>query len=122
MEDSQAERIFQLIKDKSQENHFFDVLASSSNPFPWLQPLMERGYFTPNNNPPPEEVPNQKGYFTIPRWNVLGYLENVAQQNANSPNDEITASIVSIVDSIINYKNEDDERIDNCTTDWVWSR
>lgn len=119
-EDSQAKKIFQLIKnDKSQENHFFEVLASSSNPFPWLKPLMERGYFAPNNNPPPEEVPNKKGYFTIPRWNVLGYLENVAQQNANNPNDEITAPIVSVVDSIINYKNEAGERIDNCTTDWV---
>jgi len=117
--ESPAERIFQLIKDKPQENHFFEVLASSSNPFPWLKPLIERGYFAPKNNPPPEEVPNQKGSFTIPRWNVLDYLENVARQNANNPNDEVTASIINVVDSIINYKNEAGERIDNCTTDWV---
>ena len=117
--ESPAERIFQLIKDKPQEYHFFEVLASSSNPFAWLKPLIERGYFAPKNNPPPEEVPTQKGSFTIPRWNVLGYLENVAHQNANNPIDEITTSLVSVIDSIINYKNEAGERIDNCTTDWV---
>ena len=119
MEDDAAERIFQIIKDKPQENHFFEVLACTSNPFPWLKPLMERGYFDPKKNPPPEEVPTQKGSFTIPRWNVLGYLENVARQNANNPTDEITASLVSVVDSIISYKNEADERIDNSTTDWI---
>lgn len=120
MEDSQAERIFQLIRnDESQENHFFEVLASTSNPLPWLKPLMERGYFAPDKNPPPEEVPNQKGSFTIPRWNVLGYLENVAKQNARNPTDEITTPLVSVIDSIINYKNEAGERVDNSTTDWV---
>jgi hypothetical protein len=118
MEDDRAERIFQIIKnDKSQENHFFEVLARSSNPLPWLKPLMERGYFDPKNNPPPEEVPTQKGSFTIPRWNVLGYLENAAQQNAKNPTDEITSLLVYIVDSIINHKNEAGERIDNYVTD-----
>ena len=118
MEADRAERIFQIIKnDKSQENHFFEVLARSSNPLPWLKPLMERGYFDPKNNPPPEEVPTQKGSFTIPRWNVLGYLENAAQQNAKNPTDEITSLLVSIIDSIINYKNEAGDRIDNHVTD-----
>lgn len=117
--ESPAERVFQLIKDEPQENHFFEVLADSNNPFPWLKPLMERGYFDPKNNPSPEEVPNQKGYFTIPRWNVLGYLENVAKQNARNPTDEITTPLISVIDSIINYKNEAGERIDNSTTDWV---
>ncbi len=120
MGNSQAEKIFQLIKnDKSQENHFFEVLASTSNALPWLKPLLERGYFDPRNNPPPEEVPTQKGSFTIPRWNVLGCLENIARQNASNPTEEITASLVSVVDSIITYKNETGERIDNSTTDWV---
>ena len=120
MENNQAEKIFQLIKnDKSQENHFFEVLARSSNPLPWLKPLMEKGYFDPRYNPPPEEVPTQKGSFTIPHWNVLGYLENVARQNDNNPTDEITVPLVSVVDSIINYKDEAGERVDNCITDWV---
>ena len=118
MEDDQANRIFQIIKnDKSHENHFFEVLARTSNSLPWLKPLLEKGYFDPKNNPPPEEVPTQKGAFTIPSWNVLGYLENTAQLNAKKPNEEITSHLVSIIDSIINHKNDAGERIENHITD-----
>ncbi len=118
MEDDQANRIFQIIKnDKSYENHFFEVLARTSNPLRWLKPLKEKGYFDPNNNHPPEEVPTQKRAFTIPRWNVLGYLENAARQNAKNPTDEITSHLVSIIDSIVNHKNDAGERIENHITD-----
>jgi len=114
----EVEKVFQLIKnDKAQEDHFFEVLADTSNPLPWLKPLVERDYFSPKNNPPPVEVPDQKGFFTIPRWNVLGYLENVANQNAKNPNDEITEALLKIVDSIIKFRDEAGERIDNYVTD-----
>ncbi|MFC2069793.1 hypothetical protein ACFLTB_01285, partial [Chloroflexota bacterium] len=118
MEQDQANRLFQIIKnDKSHENHFFEVLARSSNPLPWLKPLKEQGYFDPKNNPPPEEVPTQKGSYTIPRWNVLGYLENAAQLNAKNPTDEITSHLIGIIDSMINHKNDAGERIENHITD-----
>jgi hypothetical protein len=118
MENDRTEKVFQIIKnDKAQENHFFETLARSSNSLPWLKPLVERGYFNRERNPSPEPVPTQKGYFTIPRWNVLGYLVNVAQQNAKNPSEEITSLLHSIVDSIISYKNEANQRIDNYITD-----
>lgn len=114
----EAEQVFQLIKnDKAQEDHFFEVLADTSNPLPWLKPLVEGDYFNPKNNPPPAEVLDQKGFFTIPRWNVLGYLENVASQNAKTPNDEVTETLLKIVDFIIKYRDEAGERIDNYVTD-----
>lgn len=115
-----ADRVFQMIKnDKPQEDYLFKKLASSTNPFPWLEPLKGKDYFNPINNPPPQEVPDKKGYFTIPYWNVLGYLENVAKQNAKTPSDEITDSLVEIVDSIINYRDEAGIRIENYRTDWI---
>ncbi len=118
MEDDQANRVFQIIKnDKSHEDHFFEVLAHTNNPFPWLELLTEKGYFDPKNNPPPEEVPTPKGAFTIPRWNVLGYLENAAQLNAKNPTDEITSYLASIIDSIVNHRNDAGERIENHITD-----
>jgi hypothetical protein len=97
----------------------FKKLASSTNPFPWLEPLKGRGYFNPTNNPPPQEVPNKKGYFSVTYWNVLGYLENVTSQNAKNPSKEITESLLDIVNSIINYRNEAGERIENYGTDWI---
>jgi hypothetical protein len=118
--ESKAERIFQIIKyDEPQRNHLFKNLASSPNPFPWLKPLKERGYFDPKNNPTPQEVPDKKGYFTIPYWNVLGYLENVAIKNEKNLSEEITNILLEIINSIINYRNEKGERIDNYRTDWV---
>jgi len=118
--ESNAERIFQIIKnDKPQRDYFFKKLASSPNPFPWLKPLIERGYFDPRNNPSPQEFPDKKGYFTIPRWNVLGYLENVAEKNKKTPSEEITRILLEIINSIINFRNEDGKRIENYRTDWV---
>ncbi|HPO29482.1 MAG TPA: SIR2 family protein [Caldisericia bacterium] len=111
-------RIFQIIKnDEPQRDHFFKCLASSSDPFPWLKPLKERGYFDPQNNPPPQEVPDKKGYFTIPYWTILGYLENVASKNEKNPSEEITDTLLQIINSIINFRNENGERIENYITD-----
>ena len=117
---TKAERIFQIIRnDEPQRNYFFKKLASSLNPFPWLKPLKERGYFDPKNNPPPQEVSDKKGYFTIPYWNVLGYLENVAAKNEKTPSEEITDALVEIINPIINFRNEKGERIENYKTDWA---
>jgi len=117
---TKAERIFQIIRnDEPQRNYFFKKLASSLNPFPWLKPLKEREYFDPKNNPPPQEVSDKKGYFTIPYWNVLGYLENVAAKNEKTPSEEITDALVEIINPIINFRNEKGERIENYKTDWA---
>jgi len=113
-----AERIFQIIRnDEPQRNSFFKKLALFHNPFPWLKPLKERGYFDPKNNPPPQE--NKKGYFTIPYWNVLGYLENVAAKNEKTPSEDITNILLEIINPIINFRDEKGERIENYRTDWA---
>lgn len=106
-------------KYKGIKDYFFKKLASTSNPFPWLEPLKERGYFDPQNNPRPQEVHNKKGYFIVPYWNVLGYLENVAQKNEKSSSEEITNTLLEIINSIINFRDEKGERIENYRTDWV---
>jgi hypothetical protein len=119
-EENRADRIFQIIKnDKPQEDYLFKKLACSNNPYPWLKPLKEKAYFDPRNNPLPQEVPDNKGYFTIPYWNVLGYLNNVSLENAKTPSEEITELLLDIINSIINYRDEEGERIENYQTDWI---
>ena len=118
-EEKRADKIFQIIKnDKPQEDHFFKKLTNSNNPFPWLKTLKEKEYFSPENNPSPQEVPDKKG-FIIPRWNVLGYLENVGQHNAKNPSDEVTKLLLDIVNSIVNYRSKAGERIENYRTDQI---
>lgn len=119
MSDDKTSKILQLIRNNEpQRNHLFKKLATTGNPFPLLKPLYEEGYFEGIKNPEPKEVPDQKGFFTIPYWNVLGYLENVAKQNSKNPSKDVTKILLEIIKSISNYRNpETEERIDNYHTD-----
>jgi len=119
MSDDRTNKILQLIKSgKPQENHAFKKLATMGRPFPLLKPLYAEGYFEGKRNPEPQEVPEQKGFFTIPYWNVLGYLENVAKQNSKNPQNDVTKILLEIIESITNYRNpKTGERIDNYHTD-----
>ncbi|GAB4200140.1 MAG: hypothetical protein Fur0023_03120 [Bacteroidia bacterium] len=119
-ENSEEYKVFQYIKnDEPQRNHFFKSLALSPNPFLWLTPLKEKGYFNPANNPKPQKVADNKELYTIPYWSILGYLENVAKKNKENPSEKITNTLLEIVQDIIDYKDENGERIDNYRTDWI---
>lgn len=119
MATTKYDRILQLIQnDKSLEHYFFEKLSNASNPIEWLIPLMNAGFFSPANNPAPQEVPHKKGYYTVPHWNILDALDNMAVKNAENPNDEISKQLAEIVDGIIDYRDEKGERIDNYRTDW----
>ena len=111
-------KIFQLIKnDKSLEDRFFMKLATACKPLEWLEPLKAAGYFSPENNPKPYELPNKKGYYTVPFWNILDALENMAVKNEENPNDEVSKILSEIVNGIIAYR-ENGKRVDNYRTDW----
>jgi hypothetical protein len=85
----------------------------------WLIPLKDKGYFEPSKNPPPQEVPEKPGYFLIPYWNVLRYLETVSQENSKHLDKDITNALVQVVNRIINYRDKDGHRIENYRTDWI---
>lgn len=87
-------------------------------PLVWFISLKEKGYFEGKRNLPPQAVKNQPGFFTIPFWNVLSYLERVVKINKGNPSEEITKGIAEVVDSIISYTSKDGKRIDNYRTDW----
>jgi hypothetical protein len=91
-----------LLRPEARYSYFFRKLQS---PY-WLKPLKEKGYFNPQSCP--QEV-----------WIVLGFIENVANKNMKEPDEEITNILIEIVNSIINYKDENGERIDNYQTDWI---
>jgi hypothetical protein len=118
-----VQKILQIIKnDEPQREYFFKVLASTDNPIPWLKIVKENGYLDPKDNPAPQEVPDKKGYFIIPRWNVLGFLENVANKNKEIKSDVITDLLIGVINSIINYRNPLGERTENYWTDWILTR
>lgn len=103
-----------LFKLEARESYFFRNLSWLK----WLKPLKERDYFDPQKNPSPEEVPGQPGYYRIPVWNALIYLENAAKKNGEKPQDAITNLIVEIINSIVDFRNDKGERIENYRSDW----
>ena len=104
-----------LLELGARYSYFFRNLKSPQ----WLKPLKEKGYFAPEKNPTPQEVPDQPGSYRIPHWNALDYLENVANKNSERPSNEVTNLLIEIVSSIANYRNEEGERIENYRTDWI---
>jgi len=116
---SSESKLFQIIRnDKPLEDYAFKKLAECEDPLSWLMPLRSMGYFAGEKNPPPQEVKGQPGFYTIPFWNVLPYLEYVATKNREKPLPEITDVLAEVVDSIISYRDKNGERVDNYRTDW----
>ena len=121
VESPTAEKIedaLQIIKnDAPQRRHLFRLLESATNPQPWLEVLYNRGYLDPDRNPQPQRVKDKVGYYGVPYWEVLGFLENVAARNLGEPSEEITRLILKILEDIICYRTETGERINNHHTD-----
>jgi hypothetical protein len=104
-------KVFQSIRnDKVLEFEFFKQLSASENPSPWLKPLKDNGYFEPSKNPVPHGG-------AVPYWTVMGALENIAKVNNVHPIKEITDEIISIINSIIDYRDGNEKRIENFLTD-----
>jgi len=114
------DKILQLIKQAEYRSHFFMELAKAENPAPWLETLNKEGYFSPDKSPEPIEDKDKKGLFSIPRWDVLGFLENVSKQNKKNPNQQITTKLLGIIDKYIKFQKDATKRIDNYVTDWVF--
>jgi hypothetical protein len=91
---------------------FKEALSKLDNPIPWLNPLEVKGFFNASKNPKPNA---QQG---SPYWEVMGYLENVAEKNKQKPVSDITESLINIINRVIEYR-ENGKRIVNFWTDYT---
>jgi len=86
----------------------------------WLTYLYHYRFFTGNRNPRPVEVPEQTGYYSIPHWPALDYLERVARRLSEHPDQGTGQMLMKIVRSVSGFRDENGERIDNYGTDWFF--
>lgn len=98
-----------LLQSETRCKYFFSKLEFTE----WLAPLKKDGWFNPENNPTRRENPDQPGYFYFPRWYALEYAERVATQDQRSLCDETINLLVDIIDTIINYTDENGEKTCN---------
>ena len=83
----------------------------------WFYPLKERSYFVAENNPKPQEN-KEKGWYTIPRWNILDYLEKISTKSAKPENHQYAEELMQIIRDVTRPK--DAERADNYRTWWYF--
>lgn len=102
-------RILQLITEEPFKLEFLRQLSQSGNPAPWLKPLMDEGYFIPKNYPPASQ-----GYSEF--LAQMAVLENIAKINSQHPSKNVTEDLITTINKIIDYKDENNKRIEN---DWI---
>lgn len=103
-----------IFETESRYVYFFSNLKSIE----WLQTLYNEGYFDGKLNPEPVPKDDDPNLVSIPYWSILNYLEHISQVNAQNPNNEISALLVSIINNICNYRKPDGSRIENFRTDY----
>lgn len=104
-----------LLNTPVRTTYFFNRLKSRK----WLLQLEQEGYFDGSKNPDLVESVDSPGYYSIPYWSELTYLETVAEENLKSPEDETTKALVRIIDNISSFRNEQGQRIENYRTDYI---
>ena len=97
-----------LLGPEARRAYFFSKLEFSA----WLEPLKEDGWFNPDRNPTLQEDPDQPGHFYHPIWHALEYAAKISTYS-ESP----IGVLVDIVNSIINYTDDNGDRIENGRTD-----
>ncbi|MBI1927550.1 hypothetical protein HYR99_25320 [Candidatus Poribacteria bacterium] len=97
------------------ESYFFDQVTGLA----WFIPLKERGYFSASHNPQPQEG-REKGFYTIPSWPALSYLEKISKACAKSENRHYAEEVMQIIRDVTRPK--DAERADNFRTWWYFTK
>lgn len=114
LSDKELELLDKIQKKSVYEDKFFEKRPELK----WFDELKKRGYFNPNPDTRPQEA-KEKGYYSIPQWNVLPYLEKVSQQVCTLGNEKYIDDLLVIIKDVSNYKNSNGQHIDNYRT-WYY--
>lgn len=111
-----GKEILEIIrKRKAYEDYFFKKISSLK----WFETLKERGYFNANKNPEPK-MADKEGYYIIPFWSALLYLEKLSLKTTDKKNEEIAKELLKIIRNVT--KPKDFEKVDNYRTWWVFCK
>ena len=103
-----------LLKSEVRYNYFFHNLESPG----WLKPLKDAGWFDPNGQLIAQEVPDQPGMYTYPRWYAMVYLIKIANYIKDHQSDKTVRTLAAIVNDIVTYINNNPERVMHQYTIW----
>lgn len=105
--------------DKIQRKAIYeDKFFEKRSELKWFDELKKRGYFNPNPETCPQES-KEKGFYSIPQWHVLPYLERVSQQVTKPGNEKYIDDLLTIIKDVSNYRDSSGQQIDNYRT-WYY--
>lgn len=113
------DKLLNIITKNSPAENYFWKKCGSIGPIDWFFHLKVKGYFDPQKAPGQTE-PDEKGYFTIPQWNVLPYLERVSQQVNIPDNEKYIDELFATIKAVTNYTDSSGQHIDNYRTWWFF--
>jgi len=105
----------ELIKDSA----FSDYLFKRLHTIKWYFPLKEAGYFKPEKAPGSQPA-DKEGFYSIPEWNVLPYLEKISEQIQKGQNEKYIEELLGIIKDVTAYHVEHDNALDNYRTWWYF--
>ncbi len=97
--------VLTLIREKPYNDYFFKKADKAE----WFKTLEKEGFFSVDKAPSPVPA-EEKGYYSIPVWSVLPYLERI------SHNVDVIDELISIMKNVSTYRDASGEPIDNYVT------
>ncbi len=99
----------------------FDLLLQRSDFPTFFDGLAEEGLFDPSRNPGPVEA-DKPGYYRVPDWPPLHYLEAVARFAGDNADTRLAEKVKVVIRSVSEWRDSNDEPRDNYRTWWFFAK
>jgi len=100
------------ILDSIKQNKFAaDYFFQKVSDLKWFDILKDESFFSPEKAPDPKPA-SREGFYVIPYWNVLAYLERVSQKASMPEYEEYADKLLDIIKNVTNYHQET-KKLDN---------
>jgi len=80
----------------------------------WFFPLLEKGFFSPENNPAPIPA-KEEGYVTIAAWPVTDYLVATSEELSAPANRDFAVRFLQLIRDVTKYA-----QTHNFSNQWTW--
>lgn len=102
-------------EDPLNERVAFEQLIAREDFSTLFDPLFEAGLFAPERNPVKRPA-KEPGYYQIPFWAALEYLEKVAEATQRPENEHLVLKLLAVIKTVSDYRTETGEPVDNYHT------
>ena len=111
----QLDALDRIVQKPALQPFFFRKLKGLK----WFDELENRGFFSPGLNPAPVQS-DQEGYFNIPSWPILDYLEQTAPELQQPENTDYSERFLKIMRDVTRSAMADE--VSNYRTWWYFAK